>query len=130
MVELAKDMVRIPSFKEEETSMAHFLADYFGKNGYEVKLQEVEPGRFQTIATLRGTGGGKSLMFKGHIDIDPISYGWKREPWEPSVEGDRLYGGGIRNMKGGVATMIEAAEMIRRSGQRLKGDIVVACVVG
>ena len=42
MVELAKDMVRIPSFKEEETPMAHFLADYFSKNGCEVKLQEVE----------------------------------------------------------------------------------------
>ena len=33
-------------------------------------------------------------------------------------------------MKGGVASMISAAEAIRKSGVGLKGDIVVACVVG
>ena len=94
MVELAKDMVAIPSFKEEETPVAQFLAEYFGERGYEVQLQEVKPGRFQTIATLKGTGGGKSLMFNGHIDIDPIAYGWRRDPWEPSVEGTACMGEG------------------------------------
>lgn len=130
MIDLAMQMVRIPSFKTEEAAMAHFLVQYFGERGYRVELQEVEPGRFQTIAILSGSGGGKSLMFNGHIDIDPLAYGWKRNPWEPEIDGDRLYGGGIRNMKAGVASMIEAAEAVRRSGIRLKGDIVVACVVG
>jgi acetylornithine deacetylase len=41
-----------------------------------------------------------------------------------------LYGAGIRNMKGGVAAMIQAAEAIHRSAITLKGDLVVACVVG
>ena len=92
-------MLRIPSFKTEETELARFMADYLGRRGYEVQLQEVEPGRFQTIATLRGEGGGKSLMFNGHLDIDPLAFGWKRDPWEPSVEGDRLFGAGVRNMQ-------------------------------
>jgi acetylornithine deacetylase len=60
----------------------------------------VEPGRFQTIGILRGSGGGKSLMLNGHIDIDPIVMGWRRDPWASEIDGDRLYGGGIRNMKG------------------------------
>ena len=130
MVDLAKQMCAIPSFKTEETQVARFLADYLGQRGYEVQLQEVEPERFQTIATLRGTGGGKSLMFNGHIDIDPLAYGWRRDPWKPVVEGDRLYAGGIRNMKSGDASMIQAAEAVRKSGVRLKGDLVIACVVG
>lgn len=130
MLSLAQELIKIPSFKTEETAVARYLGDYLRQRGYEVQLQEVEPGRFQTIAVLKGSGGGKSLMLNGHIDIDPLAFGWKRDPWIPQIDGDRLYGAGIRNMKGGVAAMIEAAEAIRRSGIALKGDLVLACVVG
>ena len=130
MLDLAQDMVRIPSFKTEESDLARFLADFLGSRGYDVDLQEVDPGRFQTIATLKGAGGGKSLMLNGHIDMDPLAMGWNRDPWTPSVEGNRIFGGGIRNMKAGVASMITAAEAIRLSGTKLKGDLVLACVVG
>lgn len=130
MLSLAGELIKIPSFKTQETAVARFLGDFLGQRGYQVQLQEVEPGRFQTIAVLKGSGGGRSLMFNGHIDINPLAQEWKRDPWTPTVDGDRLYGAGIRNMKGGVAAMIEAAEAIRRSGVRLKGDLVLACVAG
>ncbi len=130
MPDLAQELIKVPSFKTEETAVAQYIAEFLGHRGYEVQLQEVEPGRLQTIGILRGSGGGKSLMLNGHIDIDPIVLGWHRDPWTPQIEGDRLYGGGIRNMKGGVTSMIEAAEAIRRSGVGLKGDLVLACVAG
>ncbi len=130
MLRLAEQLIRIPSFKTEESDVARFLEDFLSQRGYEVQLQEVEPGRFQTVATLRGSGGGKSLMFNGHIDIDPLAMGWKRDPWTPSVEGDLLFGAGSRNMKGGVTAMVTAAEAIRKSGVSLPGDLVIACVVG
>ena len=130
MLRLAEDLVRIPSFKTEETDAARFLGDFLAQRGYDVELQEVEPGRFQTIAILKGSGGGKSLMLNGHIDIDPLAMGWKRDPWTPSIEGDLIFGAGIRNMKSGVSSMIEAAEMVRRAGVPLRGDLVLACVVG
>src|SRR5438552_3253539 len=118
----AERFVRIPSFCPDETPVARFLAEYFRERGYAVELQEVEPGRFQTIATLRGTGGGRSLMLNGHLDINSLARGWTRDPFDPWIEGDRLYGHGIQNMKGGVATMIEAVEAIRRAGFRAAGD--------
>src|SRR5687768_12804701 len=130
MIELASALVRIPSFKTEETPVARFLADFFRPRGYQVDLQEIEPGRFQTIATLKGTGGGSSLMLNGHIDINALTTRWRRDPWTPSVEGDLLYGHGIQNMKGGLTSIIMAAEAVRQSGVRPKGDLVVACVAG
>ena len=130
VVDLAGELIKIPSFKLEETPVATFLAGFFGDRGYEVDLQEVEPGRFQTIATLKGTGGGRSLMLNGHTDINSLTRRWRRDPWIPVVEGDRLYGHGVQNMKGGLASIIMAAEAVRTSGFRLKGDLVVACVVG
>src|SRR5258705_897704 len=68
-------------------------------------------------------------MLNGHLDIDPIPSGWVRNPWTPTIEGDRFYGAGIYNMKGGVAAMIMGAVAARRAG-RLRGDVVVACVDG
>jgi len=130
MVALASALICIPSFKTEETPVARFLADFFHPRGYQVDLQEIEPGRFQTIATLKGTGGGMSLMLNGHIDINALTLCWKRDPWTPTVEGNRLYGHGIQNMKGGLTSIIMAAEAVRRSGLSLKGDLVVACVAG
>ena len=129
LVELGKSLVRIPSFIGEETPIARWIADYLSERGYEVELQEVEQGWFQTVATLKGSGQGRSLMFNGHLDINPLAAGWTRDPFEPWVEGDRLYGAGIRNMKSGVASMIHAAEAVRKSGMSLSGDLVIACVL-
>ena len=130
LVDLASALIRIPSFKTEETPVALFLEAFFRQRGYAVDLQEIEPGRLQTIATLRGTGGGASLMLNGHTDINALTRRWTRDPWTPSLEGDRLYGHGVQNMKGGLASIIMTAEAIRRSGVRLAGDLVVACVAG
>src|SRR5262245_31053833 len=87
VVALASDRMRIPSFKTEETPLARWLETYFLERGYDVELQEVQPGRLQVMAWLRGTGGGKSMMFNGHIDIDPLALGWRHDPWQPAVEG-------------------------------------------
>ena len=130
LVQLASELIRIPSFKTEETPAAKHLHDYFQRRGYSVDLQEIEPGRYQTIATLKGTGGGKTLMLNGHIDINSLTLNWRRDPWTPVLEGDRLYGHGVQNMKGGVSCIVHAAEAIRLSGVQLKGDLIVACVAG
>src|SRR5712671_1626813 len=130
LVDLAGALIRIPSFKTEETPVARFLDGFFRARGYRVELQEIEPGRLQTIATLPGTGGGASLMLNGHTDINALTRRWRRDPWTPSLEGDRLYGHGVQNMKGGLASIIMTAEAVRRSGVRLAGDLVVACVAG
>jgi acetylornithine deacetylase len=130
LIDLASALIRIPSFKTEETPVARFLDAFFRQRGYDVNLQAIEPGRLQTIATLRGTGGGASLMLNGHTDINALTRRWTRDPWTPTLEGDRLYGHGVQNMKGGLASIIMAAEAVRRAGVRLPGDLVIACVAG
>jgi acetylornithine deacetylase len=130
VIDLAKELVRIPSYTTEETPVARYLDDVLRREGLESRLQEVDPGRFQTIARLPGAGGGRSLMLNGHIDIDPIPGGWIRDPWTPTIEGDRLYGAGIYNMKGGVTAMVMAAVAAKRARLPLRGDVLVACVVG
>ena len=128
VVRLASDLIRIPSFTTEETPCAEWLASYLDEQGLAVTLQEIEPGRKQTIARLRGTGGGRSIMLNGHIDIDPLATGWSRDPFVPWIADGKLFGHGVYNMKGGVTACIMAALAIHRAGVPLRGDVVLACV--
>jgi acetylornithine deacetylase len=134
LVDTASDLVNISSPTGEEHAMAEHIARLFHEMGLQVQWQEVEEGRPNVLGTWRGSGGGKTLMFNGHMDT---SYSG-REPWlagrgfrpEARVEGDYLYGLGISNMKGAFACYIEAVRALQAAGVRLKGDVLVAAVVG
>jgi len=130
LIEIGSKLVSFPSFKGEETPLTCHLAEWLGDRGYMIELDEVESGRLQLLATLKGSGRGKSLMLNGHLDINSLPRGWHRDPWTAWVDGDHLHGHGIQNMKGGLASLIVAAEALRRSGAALKGDLVLAFVVG
>jgi acetylornithine deacetylase len=135
LVETASAMVDIPSPTGDEFAMAEHMARLFHEMGLQVQWQEVEEGRPNVVGTWRGSGGGKTLMFNGHMDT---SYSG-REPWlagqrgfrpEARVEGDYLFGLGISNMKGALACYVEAVRALQAAGVRLKGDVVIAAVVG
>jgi len=128
VVRLACELIRIPSYTTEETRLAEWLANYLGEQGLPVTVQEIEPGRKQTIARLRGTGGGRSIMLNGHIDIDPLASGWTRDPFDPWIADGKLFGHGIYNMKAGVTACIVATLALQRAGVPLRGDVVLACV--
>jgi acetylornithine deacetylase len=131
VAELTSGMANIPSFSGDEAAVAHYVADRMRGWGFdEVILQEAERGRPNAIGILRGDGTGIRLMFNGHLDIDPIPDGYDRPLWTSSVEGGRLYGVGVGNMKAGDAAMIMAAVALKRAGVKLKGDLIVACVIG
>ena len=61
VVELDRQILRIPSFRGQERQLADFLANHLSDLGLEVEQPEVEPGRPNVIARLRGEGGGPSL---------------------------------------------------------------------
>jgi acetylornithine deacetylase len=130
VLELVAALSRIPSFTTEERQVAEFLHALFVREGLQAEFMEVDPGRVQVIGRLRGSGGGSSLMLNGHMDIDPLPSGMTRDPWTPVIEGDRYYGAGIGNMKGGLAAMVAATLAAKRAGVPHRGDVIVACVVG
>ena len=130
VVSLAKDLIRIPSPTENERKVADYIFDLLTREGFEVALQEVSPGRPQVIARLRGKGRARSLMFNGHMDNDSVTKSWKWDPYQPKVDGNKLWGAGIHNMKSGLAAMISAALALKRANIHLSGDLLLACVVG
>ena len=77
LVETASDLVNIASPTGHEQPAAEYVARALGAMGLQVSWQEVEEGRPNVLARLEGSGGGKTLMFNGHLDT---SYSG-REPW-------------------------------------------------
>ncbi len=135
LVETASAMIDVHSFTGAEQKMAELLAGLYEQMGLQVQWQQVEDGRANALGTWRGSGGGKTLMFNGHMDT---SYSG-REPWlrdvpgfQPSafVKNGRLYGLGISNMKGALACYVEAVRSLQDAGVVLRGDVLIAAVCG
>ena len=85
-------------------------------------------GRPQLVARFPGGGGGRSLLLNGHIDAvsaEPLDR-WTSSPFKAEVRDGILYGRGSCDMKGGVACMTFAAEVLADLGIRLAGDLIVA----
>jgi len=135
LVETASRMIDVHSFTGDEQRMAELMSSLYGDMGLHVQGQQVEDDRANALGTWAGVGGGKSLMFNGHVDT---SYSG-REPWLRDVPGfqpkaferdGRLYGLGISNMKGALACYVEAVRALQDAGVRLKGDVLIAAVAG
>ena len=129
-VQIASDLVAIPSFTGEETELARHVCSLLQANDISAELQEVEPGRFQVIAHMGPAGVKPALMLNGHLDIDPLGRHWSGSPFKADLVDDRLYGAGIHNMKSGVAAIIAAALALQRSRLELRRPLLLAFVVG
>jgi hypothetical protein len=123
IIELACNLANIVSITGEEEGVARYLGSELEKLGMQVEYQYVEDGRPNVVGTLKGTGGGATLMFNAHMDHFD-------NPQETVVDDDRIYGRGLVNMKAAFPCYIEAVSAIQKAGVKLKGDLIVAGVVG
>jgi acetylornithine deacetylase len=110
VLELARELVAIPSPTGAEGEVVGFLARLLGRSGWHVARQEVTPGRENLYATL----DPPAVVLSTHLDVVP--------PHLPPREDDEwLYGRGACDAKGIAAAMIAAAEALRRLGEHRVG---------
>ena len=135
LVHTASAMIDVHSFTGNEQGMAELMVSLYEPMGLHAQWQQVEENRANALGIWSGAGGGKSLMFNGHMDT---SYSGQ-EPWLKDVPGfqpsafvreGRLYGLGISNMKGALACYVEAVRSLQDAGVRLKGEVMIAAVCG
>jgi putative selenium metabolism hydrolase len=130
-VELLREIISIPSPSGEERNVAEFLAAKMREYGYTTAAVD---GLRNALGTIKGSGGGRSLLLNGHIDHVPV--GQMPDPYSGRVmdgsvfgeDGDVIYGRAASDMKGAVAAMILAGRLLIDLGIDLKGDLKVAAV--
>ncbi|MGB9729919.1 MAG: M20 family metallopeptidase [Thermoprotei archaeon] len=120
---LAKKYISIRSVTGEE----HELSKEIQKDltSYGIKSEVDEWGN---VIGIIGSGTSPILVFNGHIDTVPPVPGWTKDPFNPTIEGDKLYGLGSSDMKGSLASIV--ASIIELSNYKLNGTIIFTGVVG
>ena len=86
-------------------------------------------GRPNLAATLPGSGGGRSLLLLGHVDVVSAGEGWTVDPFGGDRRNGTIYGRGTADMKAGLTAAVAALEVLRAAGIRLRGDAIFASVV-
>lgn len=108
-----------------ERRVAEFMGTWLSDLGLEVTLDEVTDGRPNVVARLRGSGAGPTLCLNAHSDT--VGYeNWADRALTPRIEGDRMYGLGVVDDKGGCAAGMLAVRELVHSGVQLNGDVVLA----
>ncbi len=143
-----REMVAIPSVTGVEAAIQKFVSDYMRRIGLDVDMWETDweqlkkhpgyrpvdrgyKGRPNIVGTLKGTGGGRSLLLNGHTDVIPVGNGegWSDDPWSARVKDGRIYGRGSCDMKSGVASHILAVQYLKELGLTPKGDVMINVVI-
>jgi acetylornithine deacetylase len=145
---VATQLVRVPSVTGDEGAVQDLVASRLADAGLEVERIEVDPAearhdpdwpgsemprdRLPIVLGRLGRPGGRRVVLVGHVDVVPVGdpATWTRDPWAGEREGERLYGRGAVDMKGGVASILGAVLALTSSGlaDRLEGEILVASV--
>lgn len=126
--------------REELAEIPNIKMDIWEPDPREFEIYPLKPtfikpanykGRPNVIALLKGTGGGRSLILNGHIDVasaEPVNQ-WGVNPWSGIIKDGKLFGRGSADMKSGVAVIIYVAKILSVLDIKLKGDLIVESVV-
>jgi acetylornithine deacetylase len=105
LFELTRKLIDIESTTGKEKVAGLFLETYLISGGFNIKLQEIQPDRFNVMAF----SGAPRLILSSHLDTVP--------PFMASSEDDDyIYGRGACDAKGIIAAQIKAAEQLRQEG--------------
>ena len=134
---LAQAMVRIPTINppgRNYRALCELIGERLARQGWAVEYLRATgtPGdsdaypRWNVIARHAGPRPGPCVHFNGHIDVVDPGAGWTRDPFGGALEGDRLYGRGAADMKGGLAAAIIACEALIDLGLNLPGALEIS----
>lgn len=122
---LLEHLVAIPSVSGQEKALAVFLAGYLEKMGLTVDLHDLAGDSANIIGRVTLGCGGRRLYVGGHIDTVAPGSRWTYDPYRLTASGDRLYGLGAGDMKGGLAAQITALARFLASAPHCDGEIVL-----
>lgn len=112
-LELTCELIRRNSVTPEDAGCQELMIERLEAVGFQVtRLPFDDVENFWAVREGSQGNQGPTLCFAGHTDVVPTGPegDWKHPPFEPSIDGNLLYGRGTADMKGSLAAMVTAAE--------------------
>jgi acetylornithine deacetylase/succinyl-diaminopimelate desuccinylase-like protein len=106
--------------------VGHLAVLLAGASSARVEVVEPAPGRPSLLCTVPGQAPGPTLLLNGHADTVIDGPGWTCDPYGAECDGDRIYGLGASDMKGGVAAIVRATVAVAAAGGPAAGRLVLA----
>ncbi len=137
LIGLAQDLIRIPTLNppgRNYREICDYLAARLLAQGWTVEMIRAigAPGdsdtfpRWNMIARRDSGRAGDCVHFNSHHDVVEVGHGWTRDPFGGELDGDRLYGRGACDMKGGLAASLIAAESFIAAHPDWRGAIEIS----
>jgi succinyl-diaminopimelate desuccinylase len=109
-----------------ERACARHLGALLEDAGFRVAYHEFAEGRTSLVAQVGGDAGKPPICFTGHIDTVPLGHAhWAHDAFAGETDGDRMYGRGATDMKGGIAAIVAAAVEVAPKLARTPGLVLV-----
>jgi succinyl-diaminopimelate desuccinylase len=114
IVELLRDLVRIPSITGDEARIGSFVADYCRDLGFAINIVEEIPGRPNIIAILDSGLPGPTLLLNDHLDMIPPGplEAWTYPPFAAEIHDGQVFGRATIDTKSGLTTILATAKAI------------------
>ncbi|MHB8928118.1 MAG: M20/M25/M40 family metallo-hydrolase, partial [Bacillota bacterium] len=128
MFETLKELVELESPSSDKQALDRFsarLAELWRAVGAEVEVLRQEKAGDHLLVRVAGAGGEKPLLLLGHMDTVWDVGEIKRRPVR--VEGDKAYGPGIYDMKGGHIQALYAVKALQALGRGPRRPLTILC---
>jgi acetylornithine deacetylase/succinyl-diaminopimelate desuccinylase-like protein len=127
IVSLLRDYLRVDTSNPpgHEMRAALFFKNMLEADGIAVEIFEIQPGRANLVARLKGTGAKRPLVLLNHMDVVNAERPfWSVDPFGGDLKDGYVYGRGALDMK--TTGLLEAVTLInvKRSGERLSRDLI------
>lgn len=109
LIELSQSLIRIHSAYPDcnESNIAEFIVEKLSSLSCVLKICDLEPGRPNVIATLKGKYNGPGIGLCAHMDTVPFdSNEWNYPPLEATIHDNKMVGRGACDMKSGLAVFL------------------------
>lgn len=107
-VELLKALIATPSVSRDETNAANLMSRYLDRWG----LPYGREGNNLWVGCQDWDNNRPTVMLNAHLDtVKPVAT-WTREPYNPTIEGDQLYGLGSNDCGGGLVSLLQAYRIL------------------
>ncbi|MHC1611302.1 MAG: M20 family metallopeptidase [Candidatus Methanospirareceae archaeon] len=143
LVDTLKELVRIPTFVppgEHYGEIVEWLIPVLADLGFKCERIDVPADiyerRQETTGELSGEranllatkdcGAEESIDIYTHLDVVPAGEGWSTPPFEPVIEDGRIYGRGVADSKGSVASLLTALRIMNEQGLESSYNLRVA----